>query len=270
MSRGPQRIVCLTEESVEWLYLLGEQRRIVGISAWTVRPPEARRAHPVVSDFLNARTEKICALRPDLVLGFSDLQANIAQELIKAGLNVWISNQRSVEEIFAWMAQIGDLVDQRERADAWIGACRARHRHMAETAARWRRRPRIWFEEWDDPPISAIRWVAELVRIAGGEDIFPELAEQSLGKDRILADRELILQRNPDLMLASWCGKPFSAKAVVERPGWGALPWVQAGHLHELPSAEILQPGPGALGDGVERIHRILCDYQRSVEDHHG
>lgn len=252
---GPQRIVCLTEETTEWLYLLGEQDRIVGISGYTVRPRRAREEKPRVSAFLDGRIDRIVALEPDLVIGFSDMQAALADKLIRAGLNVLVTNQRSVDQIFGTLRLVAALVDAAERAEAWIGACRARHAEMAAAAAAWPRRPRVFFEEWDDPLISAIRWVSELMAIAGGDDVFPELAAQAMGRDRVIADALAPAQRAPDIVLGSWCGKKFRPERVAARPGWGAVPAVRDGQLFEIKSCDILQPGPAALTDGLAQLH---------------
>ena len=254
---GPQRIVCLTEETTEWLYLLGEEARIVGISGYTVRPRRARQEKPRVSAFLDGRIDRIVALEPDLVIGFSDMQAALADKLIRAGLNVFITNQRSVAEIFATLRLVAGLVGAHERAEAWIAACQARHAEIAAAAATWPRRPRVYFEEWDEPMISAICWVSQLVAIAGGDDIFPELARQSLGRDRVVADALEPVRRRPDLIVASWCGKKFRPEKVAAREGWAGVPAVRDGRLHEIKSCDILQPGPAALTDGLAQLHRL-------------
>ena len=255
---GPQRIVCLTEETTEWLYLLGEERRIVGISGYTVRPRRARQDKPRVSAFLDGRIDRIVALEPDLVIGFSDMQAALADKLIRAGLEVWITNQRSVEQIFTTLRRVAALVGADERAESWIGGVRARHAAIAAEAARWPQRPRVYFEEWDQPMISAIRWVSELVAIAGGDDVFPELALQSLGRDRVIADPLEPVRRAPELIVGSWCGKKFRPEHVAARAGWAAVPAVRDGRLHEIKSCDILQPGPAALTDGLEQLHALM------------
>jgi iron complex transport system substrate-binding protein len=204
---GPQRIVCLTEETTEWLYLLGEEERIVGISGYTVRPRRARAEKPRVSAFLSGKTDRIVALQPDLVIGFSDMQAALADQLIRAGLNVLVTNQRSVAEIFATLRLVAGLVGAQDRAENWIAGCCQRHAEIAATAAAWPRRPRVYFEEWDEPMISAIEWVSQLVGIAGGDDIFPELAVQRMGRGRVVADALEPARRAPDLIVGSWCGK---------------------------------------------------------------
>lgn len=255
---GPQRIVCLTEETTEWLYLLGQERRIVGISGYTVRPPRARQEKPRVSAFLNAKIDKILALQPDCVFGFSDLQADIASALIRHGVQVTIFNQRSVADIFAMLYQVAAMVGQAEPGLQRITAMQARLDAIRVAAAALPRRPRVYFEEWDVPAISAIRWVSELVGIAGGDDIFPELAVQALGKDRIVADPLEIVRRAPELIVGSWCGKKFRPEKVAARPGWSDVPAVRDQQLFEIKSADILQPGPAALTDGVEQLHRLV------------
>ena len=256
---GPQRIVCLTEETTEWLYLLGESERIVGISGYTVRPRRAREDKPKVSHFLDGRIERIVALEPDLVVGFSDMQAALADKLIRAGLNVLVTNQRSVGQIFSTLRLVASMVGADDRAERWIAACRARHAEIAAAAARWPRRPRVYFEEWDDPMISAIRWVSELIGVAGGDDVFPELAAMPMGRDRVIVDALEPVRRAPEVIVGSWCGKKFRAESVAARPGWAAVPAVRGGELHEIKSADILQPGPAALTDGVEQLHRLFA-----------
>ena len=216
---GPQRIVCLTEETTEWLYLLGEQDRIVGISGYTVRPRQARQEKPRVSAFLDGKIDKIVALKPDLVIGFSYMQAALADKLIRAGLNVFITNQRSVAQVFGTLRLVAGIVGAQERAETWIAQCQARHAQIAAVAALWSRRPRVYFEEWDDPMISAIQWVSELITVAGGDDIFPERAVMSLGRDRVLADVLEPARRMPDLIIGSWCGKKFRPEKVAAREG---------------------------------------------------
>ncbi|MEJ6022836.1 cobalamin-binding protein [Ramlibacter sp. PS4R-6] len=263
---APRRIVCLTEEATEWLYLLGEEARIVGISGYTVRPRRARQEKPKVSAFLSAKTDKILELQPDCVFGFSDLQAGIAAELVKQGVQVTIFNQRSVDDIFSMLYQVAAMVGRADDGLALLAKMRARLDEIAREAAALKRRPRVYFEEWDEPRISAIRWVSELAGIAGGDDIFPELSLQSLGKDRILANDDEILRRNPDIVIGSWCGKKFRPEKVAARPGWTEVNAVKTQQLHEIKSADILQPGPAALTDGVEQLHRIVMDWAK----HHG
>ena len=258
MSFGPRRIVCLTEEPTEVLYALGEQDRIVGISGFTVRPPRARKEKPKVSAFTSAKVGEILKLQPDFVVGFSDIQADIAAELIRNGVEVWISNHRSVAEIVDYVRRLGALVGAADRANAWADQLQRGVDDVAEASAKLPCRPKVYFEEWDEPRISGIRWVAELVRIAGGDDIFPELASQSLAKFRILADDSEIIARAPDIVFGSWCGKKFQPGKVAAREGWAAVPAVRDGELHEVKSPIILQPGPAALTDGLAELARHI------------
>jgi iron complex transport system substrate-binding protein len=259
MNPHPQRIVCLTEETTEWLYLLGQEQRIVGISGYTVRPPRARQEKPRISSFLDGKIDRIVALEPDLVIGFSDMQAALADKLIRAGLNVLVTNQRSVAQIFQTLRLVAGLVGAQDRAEAWITQCEARHAQIAQAASTWPRRPRVYFEEWDEPMISAIRWVSELVTVAGGDDVFPELALQSMGRDRVIADALAPARRAPDVIIGSWCGKKFRPEKVAARAGWAEVPAVRDAELHEIKSCDILQPGPAALTDGLERLHAICA-----------
>ncbi len=261
MSLGPQRIVCLTEETTEWLYLLGQQHRIVGISGYTVRPRRAREEKPRVSAFLSAKIDKILALEPDCVFGFSDLQADIAAALIRAGVQVTVFNQRSVEDIFSVLFQIAAMVDQAGPGKTLLDGFRAEMEVLRQASASWPRRPKVYFEEWDEPRISAIRWVSELIAIAGGDDIFPDLALQAMGKDRILANDDRIRAAAPDLIIGSWCGKKFRPERVAARPGWADVPAVRHGQLFEIKSADILQPGPAALTDGVRQLHARMAQW---------
>jgi iron complex transport system substrate-binding protein len=260
-ARYPERIVCLTEETTETLYLLGEERRIVGISGYTVRPPRARREKPRVSAFLSARIDKIVELKPDLVLGFSDLQADIARDLAKAGLNIMIFNQRSVDEILSMILTLSSIVGAADKGAALVKTLESGLREIRKAAEAFRRRPKVYFEEWDEPMISGIRWVSELVEIAGGEDVFPELSRSQAASGRIVQDPNEVLRRKPEVMLGSWCGKKFRPERVAARPGWHELPAVKESQLFEIKSADILQPGPAALTDGVRRIHQILRDF---------
>ena len=255
---GPQRIVCLTEEPTETLYLLGEQHRIVGISGFTVRPAIARKEKPKVSAFTSAKIGEILKLQPDFVVGFSDIQAEIASELIKHGIEVWISNHRSVAGILDYIRRLGALVGAGDRADALANEYERRIAEVQARAAAMPRRPRVYFEEWDTPPITGIRWVSELVGIAGGDDVFPERAAMSLARDRILADPLEVVRRAPDLILGSWCGKKFRPEQVAAREGWDAIPAVRDGELHEIKSPIILQPGPAALTAGLDALSGII------------
>ena len=257
-ARYPERIVCLTEETTETLYLLGEERRIVGISGYTVRPARARREKPRVSAYLTAQNEKIFQLKPDLVLGFSDLQADIARDLAKAGLNVVLFNQRSVDEILSMVLVLSSMIGAAARGQALVRELEGSLADIRAAAAKLPRRPKVYFEEWDQPMISAIRWVSELVGIAGGDDVFAEVSYSQAATGRIVS-AGAVLDKKPDVMIASWCGKKFRAERVRSRPGWSALPAVRDGELHEIKSAEILQPGPAALTDGVRRLHQIIA-----------
>jgi len=260
-SAFPHRIVCLTEETTETLYRLGEEWRIVGISGFTVRPPRARREKPRVSAFTSARTERIVALAPDLVLGFSDLQADIAAELVRAGLEVHVFNHRSVADILRMIRTLGGMIGCEEKAQALIEDLSAELAQVQARAARLPRRPRVYFEEWDDPMISGIRWVSELVQLAGGEECFPELAAQPLGRNRIIADPLEVPRRAPDIVFGSWCGKKFRPQQVAARPGWEAIPAVRRGYVREIKSSLILQPGPAALTDGVRAIQSVIEEW---------
>ncbi len=258
---GPTRIVCLTEEPTETLYALGAQDRIVGISGFTVRPPQARREKPKVSAFTSARIGEILKLRPDFVVGFSDIQADIAAELVRRGVEVWIANHRSVEGILGYIERLGALVGLAERARAYADTLREGLAEVAREAEALPRRPKVYFEEWDEPIITGIGWVSELIRIAGGDDAFPELAAEPLAKARILPSGDPVVARAPDIVLGSWCGKKFRPERVAARPGWQAIPAVRDGELHEIKSPLILQPGPAALTDGVRAIAAIVRDW---------
>ncbi len=257
----PQRIICMTEETTEWLYMLGQSNRIAGISGYTVRPKIARTEKPRISAFVSAKIDKILALEPDCVFGFSDLQADIAATLIRHGVQVTIFNQRSLDEIFTMLYQVAAMVGEAEQGLERIQAMQLHLEEIKNIAISLKRRPRIYFEEWDEPPISAIRWVSELIGIAGGDDCFPELSVQSLGKNRIIADPIEIVRRQPDIIIGSWCGKKFNAQRVSERPGCHDMPAVKNRQLFEIKSADILQPGPAALTDGVDQIHHIITQW---------
>jgi iron complex transport system substrate-binding protein len=259
---GPQRIVCLTEETTEWLYLLGQESKIVGISGYTVRPRRAREEKPRVSAFLSAKIDKILALKPDCVFGFSDLQADIANLLIRSGIQVTVFNQRSVDEIFSMLYQVAAMVGEVNQGEIRLKQFRENLNAIQTAASNFNRRPIIYFEEWDEPRISAIRWVSELITIAGGDDCFPELAIMPMGKDRIIADDQSIVSRAPDIIIGSWCGKKFRPEKVSQRAGWESIPAVKNNQLFEIKSAEILQPGPAALTDGVAQLHQIIQQWQ--------
>ena len=257
----PQRIVCLTEEPTEVLYALGEEHRIVGISGFTVRPPRARKEKPKVSAFTSAKIGEIMKLEPDLAIGFSDIQADIARELIKCGVEVWISNHRSVDGILAYIRRLGAMVGASAKAEAYAQRAEQHIADIRASVAALPRRPKIYFEEWDEPIITGIRWVAEIIGIAGGDDCFPELAREPLAKQRILVDGDEVIRRAPDIILGSWCGKRFRPERVAARPGWETIPAVIHGDLYEIKSPIILQPGPAALFDGLDAIHRIISDW---------
>ena len=261
--RLPARIVCLTTETVEVLYALGEDARIAGISGYTVIPPRARKEKPKVFAFSSGDLDRILAVEPDLVLGFSDMQADVARDLIKAGVAVHVFNQRSVDGILAMIETVGRLVGAEDRALALVAELEATMADVRAQAALLPRRPRVYFEEWDDPLITGIRWVSELVRIAGGDDVFPERAAEPLAKGRILANGDEVVARAPDIVLGSWCGKKFRPEKVAARPGWQAVPAVRDGWLHEIKSPAILQPGPAALTDGVREIAAVVQAWAR-------
>jgi iron complex transport system substrate-binding protein len=262
----PSRIVCLTEETTETLYLLGEDWRIVGISGFTVRPPRARKEKPRVSAFTSARIGRILELEPDLVLGFSDLQADIAAELVRHGIEVHVFNQRSVADILRMIRMLGGMIGRESAAAVLVERLEAGLEEVRRSAAGLGRRPRIYFEEWDQPQISCIRWVSELIGVAGGEDCFPELAVEPLGRDRIIADPGEVPRRGPDLIIGSWCGKKFRPERVAQRDGWAAVPAVRDGQLFEVKSSIILQPGPAALTDGVQAISRLVQAWDKARE----
>lgn len=257
MNGFPRRIACLTEETTETLYLLGEQDRIVGVSGYTVRPPEAR-LKPKVSAFTTAKFEKIMAVEPDLVLAFSDLQADIVRELLVRGVSVFAFNQRSVEEILDMILVLARIVGVPEKGEALVAGLRADLAAIAEAAARLPRRPRVLFEEWKDPVISGIRWVEELIEIAGGAPVFPELRREQAAKHRIVDPQEVIV-RDPEIIIASWCGMKVNKDFIRARPGWDAIAAVRNDRIYEIKSTYILQPGPAALTEGVRRLYEIIA-----------
>ena len=261
----PQRIVCLTEETVETLYLLGEDARIVGVSGYAVRPPQVRKEKPRVSAFISADVPKILALEPDLVLTFSDLQADIVAELIRANVAVHAFNQRDLAGIFDMIRTLGALVGAGEKADALAHELAARVEAVRAQSARLSSRPRVYFEEWDEPMISGIRWVSELVEAAGGVDVFPDITRSKNAKDRIVTAEQVIAAR-PDIIIGSWCGKKFAPDKVKARPGFAAVPAVATGFLREIKSTLILQPGPAALTDGLDALTRIIHEWVESQE----
>lgn len=261
MDRYPKRIVCMTEETTETLYMLGEQDRIVGISGFTVRPPEARKEKPKVSAFTSAKIDKILDLHPDLVLGFSDLQADIAAELIRKGIEVHVFNHRSVEEILNMMVQLASLVGRGDEMLEWVDGWETSAAEMRAALPAENRRPGVYFEEWDDPLISGIRWVSELIELAGGRDLFAENARESLAKNRIIADPMEVARRNPDIIIGSWCGKKFRPEKVAAREGWQEVAAVADRQIFEIKSPLILQPGPAALTDGLQALREILLNW---------
>jgi iron complex transport system substrate-binding protein len=258
---GAKRIVCLTEETTEALYLMGEQDRIVGISGFTVRPAIARKEKPKVSAFTSAKIDKILALKPDLVLAFSDMQADITAELVRAGLQVHVFNQRSVSEIFDMLHTLGALIGEPEKAAALVAEYQKNVSDNLAQAKGYKRKPVVYFEEWDEPLISGIKWVSELGEIAGGIDCFPELSQQAGGKQRIIETPALVIERQPDIIIGSWCGKKFRPERVAEREGWVAIPAVQNNQLFEIKSVNILQPGPAALTDGLKQLQSIIKNW---------
>ena len=262
---GPRRIVCLTEEPTETLYALGEQDRIVGISGFTVRPAIARKEKPKVSAFISAKIDEILKLEPDMAIGFSDIQSDIAAALIKRGVEVWIANHRSVEGILDYIHRLGALVGASGKASRYADELRAGLYEIERDATSLARRPKVYFEEWDDPLITGLQWVAELIRIAGGDDVFPERAQESLAKARILEDPDDVIRRAPDIILGSWCGKKFRPEKVAARAGWHAIPAVRDGELYEIKSPNILQPGPAALTDGVQEMTRIFRKWSQAL-----
>jgi iron complex transport system substrate-binding protein len=253
----PRRIICLTEETTETLYLLGEQERIVGISGYTVRPPEARQK-PKVSAFINAKFDKILELEPDLVFAFSDLQADIAAELIRRGVNVMTFNQRSITEILEMILTVGRIVGCEETARNLVLNLQDDLVAIRESAARFAHRPRVLFEEWYDPLISGIRWVDELIEAAGGECIFPELRQQQAAKDRIVNPADVI-DHDPEVIIGSWCGRAVKKEWIRKRDGWERISAVRNNQIYEVKSAYILQPGPAALTEGLRQLHAILA-----------
>lgn len=257
----PQRIVCLTEETVETLYLMGEDARIVGVSGFVVRPPEARRK-PKVSTFTDAKIDEILALKPDIVFTFSDIQADITADLMRAGLEVHAFNHRTVAGIFSMIRTVGALIGEPSKAAALSADLQSRIDQARKKTKTLKRRPRVYFEEWDEPMISAIGWVSELIEIAGGENVFADRAHEQAAKDRFVTSEEVI-NAAPDIIIGSWCGKGFKKTRVAARPGWDEIPAVKNGHLYEIKSAIILQPGPAALTDGLEEIQKVIQNFTR-------
>lgn len=259
MRRYPaRRLICLTEETVETLYLLGEQDRIVGVSGYAVRPPQVRREKPRISSFLSADIDRIAALEPDLILAFSDIQAQVVSDLARRGLPVYLFNQRNLAGIFAMIRTLGALIGCPDKAETLASSLEVRVRDVASAAQGRAHRPRVYFEEWDSPMISGIGWVSELIEIAGGTDIFADLSTQAAAKDRIVTSEQVIAGR-PDVLLASWCGKKVRVDSFKAREGWDAVPAVASGRIVEIKSPLILQPGPAALTDGLDAICAALA-----------
>lgn len=260
----PKRIICLTEETTEMLYLLGEQDRIVGISGFTVRPSQARKEKPKVAAFTSAKIDKILDLKPDLVLGFSDLQADIAADLIRHGIDVHIFNQRSIVEILGMVLTLGAMVGCQEKAQRWVAEIENKIATIRQEVDKRKIKPKVYFEEWYDPIITGIQWVSELIVIAGGKECFPELSNEPLAKNRIIAEPLDVAKRNPDIIIGSWCGRKFRPEHVLEREGWGNVAAVKNNQIFEIKSANILQPGPAALTDGLDQIKNIIDNWLSS------
>lgn len=258
----PKRIICLTEETAEWFYLLGEQHRIAGISVYTVRPEQAVAEKPKVCDFTGVNLEKIRAINPDLILGFSDVQAEVAKQLIKEGFNVFITNQRSVSEILDTMLLTAGLVGKTEVAEIMLQQFREKLSIMATKSSQSLKKPVVYFEEWYSPLISGIRWVSELIEVAGGVDCFAELSASASAKGRVIEDETEVIRRNPDIIIASWCGKRFIPSKINSRKGWDSINALRSGDVYEIDSTLILQPGPAALTDGLDRLHEIISHWQ--------
>lgn len=266
MKCWPERIVCLTTETVEVLYLLGEQDRIVGISGFTTRPAIARKEKPKISAFTSANIEKVLALQPDLVLCFSNLQAEIAASLIKAGCQVHVFNQRSLDDTFQMILTVGDLVGASEKAQQLVDTYQAQLAAARQQAATWTRKPKVYFEEWDEPMMCSIRWAAELITAVGGEDCFPELSAFHSARDRTVTV-EQVLARQPDIIIGSWCGKKFQPEKVKAREGWHAMPAIRDGHIYEIKSVDILQPGPALFTEGLPQLQAIMQRWQQQRSD---
>lgn len=260
-SFAPKRIICLTEEPTELLYLLGEQDRIVGISGFTRRPRHARHEKPKVCTFLDAKIDVILDLQPDLVIGFSDLQADIAQQLIKNGVTVWINNYRSVQGIINMMWQLGVLVEQAQKTQELIADIQQNIAQIAKDVAKWPMRPKVYSEEWHDPIITSIQWFAQIIELAGGIDVFSEFSSQSLAKNRIVEDAAMVIAKNPDIIIASWCGQGVKKEKIISRPNWQQINAVKNGQIFEVKSETILQPGPAALMEALPEIHTILQNW---------
>lgn len=258
----PERIICLSDETTEVLYLLGEENRITGISCFTVRPPEARKKKPIISSFTGANIKKIVQLKPDLILGFSDLQADIVKDLIKLGLQVHVFNQRTIQGILEMILMVGAMVGAHKKAEVLITKLEEQIEQVRKKNKTKSRKPIVYFEEWDGPFICGIGWVSELIDIGGGIDCFADLAKNSLARDRIILDQSEVPRRKPDIIIGSWCGKMFRPEKVKKRKGWEEIPAVRNGHIYEIRSSDILQPGPAALTSGLKQIHTIFLNWQ--------
>ncbi|HJV84612.1 MAG TPA: ABC transporter substrate-binding protein [Noviherbaspirillum sp.] len=257
-----QRIACLSTEAVETLYALGAQDAIAGISGFTTRPPQARSEKPKISGFSSSRIERILAVKPDLVIGFSNLQADICRDLAAAGVEVHLFNQRDVAGILRMVQTLAALVDRREEGRKLIDELQLKVDAARARAAQWPVRPKVYFEEWNDPLISGIGWASEVIQVAGGEDIFAELAKQPGAKERIIADPMEVVRRAPDIIIGSWCGKKFQPASLCERPGWDTIPAVQQGMVSEIKSVDILSPGPSAINEGLRQISDLIAQWQ--------
>lgn len=263
-SQYPERIVCLTDETTEVLYLLGEEDRIAGISGFTVRPPRARKEKPKVSTFTSVNIDKILDLRPDIVFGFSDLQADIVKGLVGRGLQVHVFNQRSVEGIFNMIRMVGAMVGATKKSEILIRNLNNRINSIKRRTDKLIHRPLVYFEEWGEPLITGIGWVSELIEIAGGTDCFGHLAKNPLAKDRVIKNSGEVVQRRPDIIIGSWCGKRFRPDEIRKRKDWNTIPAVQDGHVYEIKSSDILQPGPAALTDGLDQLHKLISQARSS------
>ncbi len=263
MKRLPRRIVCLTEETTETLYLLGADDLVVGISGFVVRPPRARKEKPKVSTYLEVNVEKIREVQPDLILAWSDLQADICAQLIREGYEVYCFNHRSVDGILGMIERLGQLIGKSAEAQQLVAQLERRLATIAEKGRQRHRKPKVYFEEWYDPLISGIRWVSELIELCGGVDIFPELRQYHDARRRILPDPQEVVRRQPDIILVSWCGKMFKPERMRQRAHWDQIPALQTGFVFEIPASVILQPGPAALTDGVEKICEIIDQWER-------
>ncbi|MFZ6648328.1 cobalamin-binding protein [Undibacterium sp. TJN25] len=261
-----QRIACLSTEAVETLYELGAEQYVVGISGFTTRPARARKEKTKISGFSSSKIERILDVKPDLVIGFSDMQADICRDLVKAGIEVHLFNQRTVSGILHMITVLAAMVDRQQQGRRLVMELEAAISHARRQAAQWTLKPTVYFEEWDTPMMSGIGWVSELIAIAGGEDAFADLAQHPSAKERIIADGEQVIQRTPDIIIGSWCGKKFRPESLCARPGWDSIPAVQHGHVAEIKSADILSPGPCAITEGLPQIQALIAQWQLGVQ----